>query len=201
MHKFVWTGVGSREVPEEIAEYQRWVGHQMALLGGKLSTGDAIGSDENFLTGYNEGIQERDGSSPAEVHYTWRKNKRGLVHCPARGFHEAERYDTFDRAQEIAHVARGSFNGLFPSGIALHTRNAFQVLGVSLDRPAWLCVLYARPIGKRGNVKGGTNTAKRIADMNNIPVVNIYLPEEREKLTNWINGQLTKIKERGVVDE
>lgn len=194
---FTWCGVGTHhldEIPEDMTKLSFWIGHCLALLGGVLCTGDAIGMDENFKTGYDIG---RPLSSfnlpPAQVYYTKLKNKRGLSQNAREGQHELESYpDSKLIAQEIAYEARGSFEGLFPSGIALHTRNAFQVLSETLQNPRKFTVLYAKPVGKRGNVKGGTNTANKISLKNKIPVVNLWVDDERIKFVEWLTRQLVK---------
>lgn len=187
---FTWCGVGSRDVPEEFEPLLIWVGHCMALLKGVLCTGDATGSDYLFWQGYERGKAEN--MPPAQIYYTKLKNMRSLSHDPFKGHHEAERYDTYAEAQALAFRARGSFEGLFPSGIGLHTRNAFQVLSEELCFPRWITVFWAKPVGKKGLVSGGTNTAVQLSVMNNIKKVNLYIEEDRIKFVEWLKGQLVK---------
>jgi hypothetical protein len=164
----------------------------MALLGGVLCTGDAPGSDTYFYLGYNQG--KRDNMPPAQVYYTRLKKQRaGLFHDPLNGMHEAERYETYEAAKALAFKARGSFEGLFPSGIALHTRNAFQVLSEELCFPRWVTVFWAEPANKKQTRwKGGTNTSIQISIMHGVPRVNLYVKEEREKFIDWVKKQLIK---------
>ncbi|MNP89102.1 hypothetical protein D3C85_15020 [compost metagenome] len=188
--KFVWCGVGSRDVPDDIRKAQVWIGHCLALLGGVLRTGDAIGSDYNFMAGYVEG--KSNNMPPPQIYYTRLKNQRNLPHDPQKGYHEAEQYSTHEQSKAIAFKARGSFEGLFPSGIGLHSRNPMQVLSETLENPCWLLVFYAKPVGKRGLVSGGTNTAVQVAVMHGVRKVNLYVDEDRERLIDWITAQLTK---------
>lgn len=187
--KFIWCGVGSRDVPDEIVKLQIWVGHCMALLGGVLSTGDAPGSDSNFTTGYERGKSE--DMPPAQIYYTCLKNQKGLNHDPVKGYHEAEQYPTHEHSKAIAFKARGSFEGLFASGIGLHSRNPMQVLSHTLEHPVWMIIFYARPVGKKGRVVGGTNTATQVAIMYNVPRINLYNEEERTRFISWLKRQLT----------
>jgi len=188
---FTWCGVGTRDVPNEHVPILVWIGHCMALLGGVLATGDAVGSDLHFYTGYQLGKAEN--MPPAQIYFTSLKNQRNLAHDPIQGCHEAERYETYDAAKAMAFKARGSFEGLFPSGIGLHTRNAFQVLSETLEDPRWITLFYAEPANKKGTRwHGGTNTAVQISIMHGIKKVNLYVEEERNRFIDWLKGQLTK---------
>lgn len=187
---FTWAGVGTRDdITPEIHSLMVWIGESLAVMGGVLCTGDAPGSDTFFWEGYKLG--RKQGMPPAQIYYTRKKNQRDSVHSPKEGFHELESYPgTMHIAQDIAFDARGSFEGLFPSGIALHTRNAFQVLGEDLKSPRRFTVFFAKPVGKKGLVKGGTNTAVQISRKNKIPTINLWEPEQVEGFTNWITQQL-----------
>lgn len=165
----------------------------MAMLGGVLCTGDAPGSDTVFWEGYELG--KGPLMPPAQIYYTKLKNMRNLTMNHLKGHHEAEWYGTYDEAQAMAFKARGTWNGLFPSGIALHTRNAFQVLSEDLDKPRWITIFWAVPATKKlptKTWKGGTNTAVQLSIMNNIPIVNLYVEEQRNKCIEWIKAQMTK---------
>ena len=201
---FTWCGVGSRDnITPEIRSHMVWIGESLALMGGVLCTGDAPGSDTHFWEGYNFGRQP--GMPPAQVYYTQKKNQRGSVHNAREGLHELERYpETQHIAQDIAFDARGSFEGLFPSGIALHTRNAFQVLGEDLKSPRRFTVFFAKPVGKQGLVAGGTNTSVQISRRYKIPTINLWLEDQRDGFAKWITDQLTQkgipIPERRIYD-
>lgn len=188
--KFTWTGVGSRDVPDDVSPVLIWVGKCMALLGGVLCTGDAIGSDYLFKVGYDE--CRGANMPPAQVYYTKKKNQRDLQHDPVKGQHEAERYPTWEQSSAIAFRARGSFEGLFPSGIGLHSRNPMQVLSETLEDPRKIIVFYARPVGKKGKVDGGTNTAVQVAIQYDIKRVNLYVEETRNEFIQYLKERLSK---------
>lgn len=190
--EFTWCGVGSRhDIDAEMEKLMVWIGHCLALMGGVLCTGDAEGSDTHFFVGYNRGRQSK--MPPAQIYYTKKKNQRNLPHDPVLGQHEFEQYYEFvSLAQEIAYEARGSFEGLFPSGIALHSRNAMQVLSETLDNPRKFTIYFAKPVGKKGLVRGGTNTAVQISRKNKIPTVNLWVEEQRLKFIDWVKRQLTQ---------
>lgn len=191
--KFSWCGVGSRDVHPDHQPVLVWVGECLTLLGGVLCTGDATGADELFLRGCMKATPDITNRPPPQIHFTKLKNQRNLMHYPLIGHHEAERYETHEEAQAMAFKARGSFQGLFASGIGLHTRNAFQVLGETLRDPRWITVFYAEPANKKGTRwKGGTNTAVQISIMNGIKVVNLYMEDQRSQFIEWLKDQLTK---------
>ena len=129
---------------------------------------------------------------PAQIYYTRLKNQKGLSHDPVKGHHEAEQHPTHEHSKAIAFKARGSFEGLFAFGIGLHSRNPMQVLSHTLEHPVWLIVFYARPVGKKGRVSGGTNTAVQVAVMHDVKKVNLYVEEQREKFVTWLKDQLNK---------
>lgn len=192
--RFTWCGVGSRnDLPEEWEPLLRWVGQCLAMLGGVLCTGDAPGSDSVFLEGYEKG--KAITMPPAQIYFTKLKNMKNLKQDHLKGHHEAEWYGTFEEAKAMAFRARGTFEGLFPSGIALHTRNAFQVLSEGLDKPRWITIFWAVPTTKKKPAKawkGGTNTAVQLSIMNHIPIVNLWDEEQRTACIEWIKAQMTK---------
>lgn len=195
--KFVWCGVGSHtKVPDDIQNLQAWIGYCLALIGGVCSTGDAPQSDTNFFLGYEYARKKTESTlPPAQVYYTRKKNQRGSSHDPKAGFHEFESLPDHVRAaaESMAYNARGSFEGLFPSGIALHSRNACQVLSEDLAQPRKFTVLYAPLSNKAATaVKGGTNTAYQISRVFQVPTINLFVEEERTKFVEWINRQLDK---------
>jgi hypothetical protein len=196
--KFTWCGVGSHQgVPDDIQELQVWIGHCLALIGGVCCTGDAPQSDTNFYDGYMEG-RKRSGYNlpPGQVYYTRLKNQKNSHHSPRNGFHELECYpESQVIAQDLAYEARGSFQGLFPSGIALQTRNVFQVLSEDLQHPRKFTVLWAPYKTKNGSqLQGGTNTAYQLSRKNKIPVVNLWVQTERHKFIDWLVKQLNDRK-------
>jgi hypothetical protein len=75
---------------------------------------------------------------------------------------------------------------LYEKGIKLHSRNPYQILLDNLKTPVASVIFYAQPVGKKGNVKGGTNTAIRIALDHKIPTVNLATDEGMEKIHNYL---------------
>lgn len=64
----------------------------------------------------------------------------------------------------------------------LHGRNSMIILGENLDSPVKFVICYT-PDGK---ASGGTGVGIRIAESFNIPVFNLYHPEVRERINDFI---------------
>ncbi|WJJ54940.1 DprA-like DNA recombination-mediator protein [Xanthomonas phage RTH11] len=116
------------------------------------------------------------------VHYKTRPPR----YADERIFFDASQFYNWEQARQYAFDARGSFEGLYDNGIALHSRNAYQILLDDLQTPVSSVVYWARPVGKKGQVKGGTNTAVQLARRFNVPQINIYTDEGMEKVLNYI---------------
>lgn len=164
-----YAGIGSRDITPEITLLMRRLGKHLAELNMVLRSGGALGSD----TAFYEGAVRAVGYVPAltEIYLGW-NGMGGHVHDPENGFYDSTRYPTVEEAMNIAERIRGGFHGLGRGGIALHSRNIFQILGPELNDPVDLVICYAKPVGNR--VKGGTNTAYSLAVERNIPIINLY---------------------------
>lgn len=181
-----YTGVGSRETPADVLQLMFRIGRVMCALGYKGRSGAAPGADTAFWQG------AQDSPFYGEVGFVNYLPDATMFNKPAFGNivpdHAEEVYDatsfihTYEQAQQLALEARGSFEGLYAGGIKLHTRNAYQVLGGDLDLPSKELFCYAEPVGKRGRVRGGTNTAVMLAQRFNVPIHNLYLDEVRQRV-------------------
>lgn len=181
------TIVGSRETPELELSLLRHVGKVLCDRGIVVVSGDADGAD---LAGY-EGAASSDRYTAdsariylARHHVVYKDSGRERF-ADGRTFINATKLPNYEEAKKLAFEARGSFEGLGWGGIALHTRNAYQVLLDDLRHPVNSLICYAKTIGKKGNVRGGTNTAHRIALNHNVPILNIYEGDQFERLVNY----------------
>jgi len=137
------------------------IGRTFTDRGWRLSSGDAIGADYAFYVGarLSPGF---DQAIPRI--YLSRNGYGGRREETARGFINAQRFDTYAQARKIAEDARGGFYNLSEFGIELHTRNVFQIMGHSLTDPVSAVYFYAKPRPKNPEkVQGGTSTAIEIA--------------------------------------
>jgi len=188
-------GVGSRETPIDVWNLMYNLGLYMAYSGWGLSSGgatkkpdappDTDSADDAFLKGAMA-CPEMNPVNMLRIYLInahWEHYKPD----PSRGFYNSREFtETWDLAMDIARQCRGSWEGLRENGIALHTRNAFQMLGHDLVTPVQQCIGWAPSIGKGNKVKGGTNTAFALCHARGIPVMNLYEDEQRQRAESFV---------------
>jgi hypothetical protein len=178
--KLYIAGVGSRDTPADILLLMIRMGRTLTDQGYSLSSGDAIGADRAFY--YGASLSPRFAEVGCRI-YLHKDNFQGRFNDPVNGFLVAPQFtETWEKAKELASLARGGFYNLTPGGIALHTRNVFQIYGHTLKAKVKAVYYWAKPKGKSEKVEGGTNTALQIAIRGNIPQrINLYYPEMQER--------------------
>ena len=157
----------------------RRLGFVIAKHGGFLRSGGAVGSDEAFHRGSKTAKVDNEVNS--RIYLAW-NGMGGHIAEEGSEYVDASCLPSREEALALALEARGSFVGLGRGGVSLHGRNPYQILGDELDDPADLVLLYAKPVNN--GVKGGTNTAYKIAVKNEVPVLNLYNPEDVAKAQN-----------------
>ena len=149
-----YTGVGSRETPNDVMKVMYKFAQKMALHGAVLRSGGADGAD----TAFEWGCDKMQGKK--EIYLPW------------QGFND--RCSPFHQVNEdalmIAKKVHPAWHRLSPAAKKLHGRNVYQVLGYGLDKPSSLLVCWT----KNGELVGGTEVdAIVLAHMYNIPVFNL----------------------------
>lgn len=181
-----WAGIGSREAPMSVqvlmARYAR-TAYDLEL--GRLHSGDAIASDFAFWVGAR--LSHNFAKLGAKIFLSrngyqnrWHDNELGFINAKSLGT------ELWDQANELAKEARKGFYGLGTGGIALVTRNAFQLLDVDLQQPVAKCLYWGIPQGKTEKVRGGTNVGLQLAIQFNIPRMNLYYEENQRLLEEWL---------------
>lgn len=149
-----YTGVGSRETPQEVLGQMYHFAKNMANHGQILRTGGANGADDAFAKG------AQDSRNPlVEIYLPW----QGFNNWCSPFNHVS------DDALMIAKEVHPAWHRLSLAAKKLHGRNVYQVLGDKLDKPSALLVCWT----KNGELIGGTRTAIVLAHMYNIPVFNL----------------------------
>lgn len=183
--KGFYAGVGSRDTPSDIESLMIRIGRVLCDLGWGLSSGDALSADRKFYEGAKQSTNYYH--IPQRIYLAW-DGIGDRYHNPSEGFLDATRFtDTYETAMEMAREARGSFERLGRGGIALHTRNVFQIHGHDLQELVLAMIYWAVPVGKHEKVKGGTNTALQLAITANVPHrINLYTDEGRKRAERFL---------------
>lgn len=186
-----YTGVGSRETPEEVLDLIRSLGKKFCDRGWRGRSGCAPGADTAWWEGAKMSARYEEVGFDNYLPNEWmfKKPQYGaIVPDPEKHIFNVKTFppDIYEKAKQLAFEARGSFEGLKTGGIELHIRNAFQVLGHNLDTASRAVVLWAEPRG-RNAVHGGTNTAYQIAKRFGIEVINLYHPADRRRVETFLS--------------
>lgn len=191
-----YAGIGSREAPPEVLEVTRWFAFILAHLGYKLNSGGCpLGMDKAFLDGAYK--CKRSDKSENHIFLSW-NGMSNLYHDPANGFIDATKLPNYQQAHDLGLAARGSWERAGKGGIMHHSRNPYQVLDLDLNSPVDFVACWAPPSGKKGNVKGGTATAVKIAIEHNIPIYNFHDPVLFDRVRYFVNTYLASWKEKRI---
>lgn len=159
-----YTGIGSRDTPDEILREMSHLSYTLARLGFTLRSGGADGADTAFQVG---------AGLAAGLHE---------IYVPWKGFNDNPYGTVFNEkslegiaALRIASCIHPAWNKCNHAARLLHARNVFQVLGQDLSSKSDFLVCWAPT--KNGSITGGTRTAWELAKRNDIVCFNLADPE------------------------
>lgn len=184
MSRKCYTGIGSRETPEQILKLMHKIATKLCGDGYKLRSGAAGGADSAFQAGLGMLTEDWERNAAMEIFIPWEgfsgyTSDMPGIHC-IKGAMKA-------KAAKIAESLHPAWERCSQGAKALHTRNIFQLLGPDLKSPSKFVICYAQPAGTEGHVKGGTATAVRLALTHSIPVFNLHLSEHKQRLEEFIS--------------
>lgn len=167
-----YAGIGSRETPEDILALMSNIAAKLENEKYILRSGGADGADSAF---------EKGVGNP--------KNKE--IYLPWKGFEGSTSllYTICDKAYQIAEIYHPNWKSLSEGSKKLHARNAYQVLGKSLDKPVSFVICWT-PHGEGG---GGTGQAIRIAKAYDIPIFDLGVCSTEMRLRLWLRMSDDKI--------
>jgi hypothetical protein len=179
-----YTGIGSRETPKNVLTMMQRIARYLAQNEWTLRSGAAPGADTAFETGCVERTLEAkeflSGKDPLmEIYLPWIGFGNRRAHHPGYYFMKVNNPGMNGKAGVIAAKHHPAPERLNPAGMALHTRNVFQVLGQDLATPSSFVVCYT-------GEQGGTNQALRIAEPLNIPIFNLKKPDALNELKKFL---------------
>jgi hypothetical protein len=164
-----YAGIGSRKTPPDVLEEMTSIGRHLAVHDFMLRSGGADGADTAFEQG------ARNAKGKMEIYLPWQGfNGRpdGLVIDP--GF----------EAIKVAATHHPNWGACSLAARKLHIRNVYQVLGSDLKTPSRFIICWTEG-GKR---KGGTGQALRIADTFSIPIYDLAVQADRQRLMWFMEG-------------
>lgn len=174
-----YTGVGSRDTPEDIGKLIEDVASRLSLEGWTLRSGGAAGADSFFETGCDSVFGDKK------------------IFLPWHGFNGRYSRDSFsymtleecnsDYAFSLASSVHPAWDRLSTGAKKLHARNIFQILGSCNDiqMPSSFLVCWAKQ-DKHGIPIGGTRTAWIVAVAHGIPCYNLIDDTDRQKIMSYI---------------
>jgi hypothetical protein len=180
----IYTGVGSRETPEEKLAQMSDIGEILATKGYTLRSGAADGADRAFEAGV---LRVPKGS--LELYLPW------------KGFNDSTslRHVVTEAALELAKTIHPRWSELKESVRKLHARNCYQILGETLDRPTEFVICWT-PDGceteaARTRATGGTATAIVLAHRHRIPIFNLQRKDSSARLVDFLSTRGIQLKQ------
>lgn len=157
----MYCGIGSRKLPNMIADQMTRFGDLAAKLGWTLRSGAAHGADAAFEVGCDQQKGEK------EIFLPWKgfNDNPSLLFTPS------------DEAHKLASEIHPRYDFLSRGAKLLVARNMHQILGFNLNDPVEFVICWT-PDGCESHetycdTTGGTGTAIALASKHNIPVFNI----------------------------
>lgn len=197
-----YTGIGSRDTPEEFLILQWHMGRVLCDEGWHGFSGLALGSDKKYYEGAQTSHQFNVDRFTNIIPYSGFKSTK---ECEVRHYHNpSKNIFAFDRlpwqdqmkAYWLGIGARGGTFGLkqleklknreWPAGVALHCRNTMQLLDLDLSTRSRFVHCWAKPKGTKGHVEGGTGTAVALALHLGIDVINLATKAGLKRTLNFL---------------
>ena len=167
----IYCGIGSRQTPPDICSLMEEIAFVLAQRGWILRSGLADGADQHFHVGALLGKGQQENYIP------WPKfngaNAQAIV---------APDLPNWNEAVSISAQFHPAWNKCSEGAKKLHGRNLYQIAGKDLDLPVD-CVVCWTPNGQE---VGGTAQALRIAKHLEIPIFNLFFPEQIDALNEFV---------------
>lgn len=172
-----YTGIGSRETPDDIKTFMTILAFALARDGWILRSGCAPGADSAFEAGAKAALKF-EGVTKPELYLPWPEFE-GRVSGLARKQPQEEAFP-------IAAQFHPNWGNLTDGGRKLHARNVHQVLGHDVTAPQLSTfVLCWTPEGRGG---GGTGQALRIAKAYDVKeIYDLAKPKDMDKMVEYLD--------------
>jgi hypothetical protein len=165
-----YTGIGSRDTPEDVLEVMRTLASIYKDMGWVLRSGGSRGADTAFESGAGDSKE---------------------IYLTSIG-DTADRF-VYDKARRLAAMYHPAWVRLPEVSQKFHTRNAFQVLGMDMQTPSNMIICWTKDgcvsHYTRDLSTGGTGTAISIAFYKDIPILNLARPMDMWVVRGLINSK------------
>lgn len=195
----IFAGIGSRQTARTMFRLQARVGMALTIMGWGFRSGAAHGSDEAYELGVDLALHVMGRDDAARVK---------SVYIPWDGFRGRTTREpgvlkpSMTAAMELTGQYHPNWANLSTNAKRLMGRNAFQVLGESLNRRVDRVMCYtedgAQNTQETSYKTGGTGQAIRIASDYGAPVVNFGRPEQRQTVEAWLADFDQKLEQKGM---
>lgn len=165
--------IGSRKAPVRFLNLANDIGFILANQGIEMFSGGADGMDSAFEKGYNRANRKSlcNIILPKE-----RFNGRSSFAEDNTYVLDSYSEDILRECDSLVYKLHPHYEDLGDFAMRAHMRNCIQILGHDLESPVDEVICWAPPNGI--GVKGGTNTAFRLAMSRGIPCWNLAVREE-----------------------
>lgn len=170
----IYAGIGSRQTPCVVMSLMTRLAALLEKADWKLRSGGASGADAAF----EKGVKSFANKAIYLPGPTFNGRRAGHGGC-----HDATTLPGWLKAVATVDQYHPDPRKLSIMGRKLMARNAMQVLGPNLDRPADYVICWTPD----GLMTGGTAQALRIAKDHGIPVLNLGGGEGLDTLNHWLN--------------
>ena len=167
-----YAGIGSRKTPFHILSLMTNIARDLEAIGYTLRSGGADGADKAFS----------HGCKNKEIYIPW----KGF-----NGINDATSTEATKDAFLIVSSIHPAWDRCSHGAKKLHARNVHQILGSDIhdeDNYSSFVVCWT----PNGQTIGGTATAIKLANQRDIPVYNLALPGDLNKLDKFIKEQNEK---------
>jgi len=186
----IYTLIGSRSTPEDILDLMTKFAYKAASKGYIGRSGGADGADTCLEKGVKQYLRDNNlgmylQESLMEIYLPWNDfNKRD---SDDDGYYTLNDLPFKSKAYQLAEETHPAWSKCSNGAKSLHARNTMQILGKDLDTPSRFILCYGKS-EKEGSVipKGGTRTACVLGQKHGVEIFNLYLPEHRERVREWL---------------
>ena len=173
----IYAGIGARKTPPEVLTLMSALASRLEQEGWRLRSGGAAGADAAFEAGVR--------NSENRAIYLPGHSFNGRI-AGSGGYVDSTRLPGWSEALETVTQFHPAPDRLSPFARDLMARNAMQVMGPELNRPADLVVAWT----PGGEVVGGTGQALRMAGAFGIPVRNLGDPSVLASVRRYLGLEL-----------